>query len=116
VAFNYLGQLDAVVGADRMFRGARESSGQSQNAKARRSHALIINSSVQGGELVMSWSYSSVIHARETIERVAQQQIERLRRVIEHCCEDDAGGFTPSDFPAAKLSQEDLDSFLASIS
>jgi non-ribosomal peptide synthase protein (TIGR01720 family) len=116
VAFNYLGQLDNVVSEERMFRGAQESSGAEQDARGKRSHAIIINASVQGGELVLAWSYSKQLHARETIERVANEQVERLRSVIEHCREEEAGGYTPSDFPAAKLSQEDLDSFLSSIS
>ncbi len=116
VAFNYLGQLDTVVSEERMFRGAKESSGQSHGATARRSHTLIINSSVQGGELVLAWSYSKQIHAKATIERVAREQVQRLQQVVEHCQEEEAGGYTPSDFPGARLSQEDLDSFLANIS
>ena len=116
VAFNYLGQLDNVVSEERMFRGGQESSGAEQDARGRRSHALIINASVQGGELVLGWSYSRKLHERETIERVAAEQVAKLRQVIEHCREEESGGYTPSDFPAAKLSQEDLDSFLASIS
>ena len=109
VAFNYLGQLDNVVSEERMFRGAKESSGESHSRKGQRSHALTINSSVQGGELVLAWSYSKQVHARETIERVAAEQVERLRQVIEHCREEESGGYTPSDFPLAKLTQEQLD-------
>ena len=109
VAFNYLGQLDNVVSEERMFRGAKESSGESHSRKGQRSHALTINSSVQGGELVLAWSYSKQVHARETIERVAAEQVERLRQVIEHCREEESGGYTPSDFPLARLNQRELD-------
>jgi hypothetical protein len=41
--------------------------------------------------------------------------MSELRALIAHCCEENAGGFTPSDFPAAQLSQGELDDFLASI-
>ncbi len=109
VAFNYLGQLDTVVSEERMFRGAKESSGESHGATARRSHTLIINSSVQGGELVLAWSYSKQIHAKATIERVAREQVQRLQQVVEHCREEEAGGYTPSDFPLAHLNQRELD-------
>ena len=109
VAFNYLGQLDNVVSEERMFRGGQESSGAEQDARGRRSHALIINASVQGGELVLGWSYSKQLHGRETIERVAAEQVERLRQVVEHCREEESGGYTPSDFPLARLSQRQLD-------
>ena len=109
VAFNYLGQLDNVVSEERMFRGGQESSGESHSRRGKRSHALIINASVQGGELVLGWSYSRKVHARETIERVANEQVARLRQVIEHCREEESGGYTPSDFPLARLSQRQLD-------
>ena len=109
VAFNYLGQLDNVVSEERMFRGAKESSGESHSRKGKRSHALIINASVQGGELVLGWSYSRKVHERETIERVAAEQVARLRQVVEHCREEESGGYTPSDFPLARLSQRQLD-------
>jgi hypothetical protein len=34
---------------------------------------------------------------------------EELRALVAHCREAGAGGFTPSDFPLARLSQRQLD-------
>jgi non-ribosomal peptide synthase protein (TIGR01720 family) len=36
-----------------------------------------------------------------------------LATLIEHCRAPEAGGRTPSDFPAAKVSQSDLDALLS---
>ena len=39
-----------------------------------------------------------------------------LRRVVEHCKSDKAGGYTPSDFPEVDLSQKELDELLEELS
>jgi len=39
-----------------------------------------------------------------------------VRSLIAHCQSPEAGGYTPSDFPAAKLGQKDIDKFIAKIS
>ena len=63
----------------------------------------------------MSWAYSEVAHRRETIERVAEDFISALRKIIAHCQSPEAGGYTPSDFPDADLSQSELDDLAAMI-
>ena len=57
----------------------------------------------------MEWSYNKQLHRKETIERVAQGHLAALRELMAHCLDPHAGGFTPSDFPEAGLSQDDLD-------
>jgi non-ribosomal peptide synthase protein (TIGR01720 family) len=115
LVFNYLGQLDAAVGGDSMFRVAGESAGGSHWGGGVRTHLLSVNASVAGGRLHMAWEYSRELHRRETIEGVAGWMAEELRALVEHCRQEGAGGFTPSDFPAARLSQEELDEFIASV-
>jgi non-ribosomal peptide synthase protein (TIGR01720 family) len=115
VVFNYLGQLDGAVSGGSMFRGARESAGASRWGGGERTHVLSINASVAGGRLAVSWGYGKGLHRRETIERAAGWMAEELRALIKHCREEGAGGFTPSDFPEAALSQEELDDFIASV-
>jgi len=63
----------------------------------------------------VSWVYSEQLHRRETIERVAADYLKALRELIEHCQSDEAGGFTPSDFPLVQLKQEELDSALGEV-
>jgi non-ribosomal peptide synthase protein (TIGR01720 family) len=73
---------------------------------------LDINAVVEQSELRFEWTYSEHAHRRSTIETLANNFIEALRRLIAHCQSADAGGYTPSDFSKARLSQTELDSFL----
>ncbi|MFP5287041.1 MAG: amino acid adenylation domain-containing protein, partial [Thermoanaerobaculia bacterium] len=50
--------------------------------------------------------------ARATLERLAEWFREALEEVVEHCLSAEAGGFTPSDFPLARLDQETIDRLL----
>jgi non-ribosomal peptide synthase protein (TIGR01720 family) len=115
LVFNYLGQLDGAVSGQSMFRAARESAGPTMWGGSERGHLLAVNASVVGGRLRVTWNYSRELHRQETIARLAQWLLEELRALIAHCREQDAGGFTPSDFPAAQLNQIELDDFIASI-
>ena len=112
MSFNYLGQLDRVLGGGGWLRWAEEGSGATRAAEARRSHVLDVNAQVVGGCLETEWTYGRELHRRETVERVAEAMQEALRDLIAHCTSPDAGGYTPSDFPQADLSQDQLDALL----
>jgi non-ribosomal peptide synthase protein (TIGR01720 family) len=109
VVFNYLGQLDGSVGGRSMFRPAAESAGAPRWGGGGRTHLLSVNASVAGGRLVVSWGYSRGAHREETVGRAARWMAEELRALVAHCREEGAGGFTPSDFPLARLTQAQLD-------
>jgi amino acid adenylation domain-containing protein/non-ribosomal peptide synthase protein (TIGR01720 family) len=111
VSFNYLGQFDQVLGGSE-FSAAPESTGAVQDARGMRPHLLAINGMVVDGQLRMTWGYSEAMHRRESVEYVAGEFIEVLREIVEHCRNEEAGGYTPSDFPLANLDQESLDSLL----
>jgi len=115
LSFNYLGQFDQVLGDGAAFVPARESAGPERSHTGGRSSRLGITGRVSGGRLLMSWAYSEVMHRRETIERVAEDFISALRKIIAHCQSPEAGGYTPSDFPDADLSQSELDDLAAMI-
>jgi non-ribosomal peptide synthase protein (TIGR01720 family) len=78
----------------------------------RRAGLLDINGIVSEGKLQFSWTYSKNIHHHSTIEKVAQDFIRMLQALIEHCLSPQAGGYTPSDFSRARVSQKDLDGLL----
>lgn len=115
VSFNYLGQFDQALPADSPFEAAPESSGAARSRRARRQYVLEVSGSIIGGRLQLLWMYSDQLHRRETIERVACGTLEALRAIIAHCQSPEAGGYTPSDFPEAEVSQKDLDMLLARI-
>jgi non-ribosomal peptide synthase protein (TIGR01720 family) len=60
----------------------------------------------------VNWIYSANLHRRSTIEELARQFTSELRAILAHCSSPEAGGYTPSDFPEAALSQSDLDDLL----
>jgi non-ribosomal peptide synthase protein (TIGR01720 family) len=116
VSFNYLGQLDQVLPKSSAFGLAPEPSGPHLSPRGVRPVLVEVNGHISRERLQMTWTYSENLHRRSTIEGLAQGFIQALRAIIEHCRSSEAGGYTPSDFPAAKLSQEELDRFTARIS
>jgi amino acid adenylation domain-containing protein/non-ribosomal peptide synthase protein (TIGR01720 family) len=114
VIFNYLGQMDQILPEASMFRLAQESSGPHQSPMENRHHLIEIDGGVIGKQLQLSWAYSRNLHRRTTVEGLARTFVEALQALIAHCQSPEAGGYTPSDFPAARLTQEELDRFLAS--
>jgi non-ribosomal peptide synthase protein (TIGR01720 family) len=116
VSFNYLGQFDQERSPDALFGLAKESHGDEHSRLGSRSHLLEVNALVAGGCLQVNWTYSSNLHDRSTIEGLASCFMTQLRALITHCQSPEAGGYTPSDFPAARLNQRDIDKFMTKIS
>ncbi|MFE0019383.1 amino acid adenylation domain-containing protein [Amycolatopsis sp. NPDC059021] len=109
ILFNYLGQFDNVLAADRTFGGAEEARGRGQAASGRRSHVLELNSEVSGGVFRISFGYSRNLHRAETVARLADAFIAELGAVIAHCTAPGTTGAVPADFPLAGLDQQTLD-------
>ncbi|MFQ4145490.1 amino acid adenylation domain-containing protein [Chlorogloeopsis sp. ULAP02] len=116
VCFNYLGQFDQVLQESSLFKLASESSGVARSPLGSRHHLFDINGFVTGGCLQVNWIYSTAIHQEKTVSSIAKSFVKLLQEIISHCQSNDAGGYTPSDFPKANLSQKQLDNFLAQIS
>jgi non-ribosomal peptide synthase protein (TIGR01720 family) len=113
VAFNYLGQWDTVLERASWLEVADESSGPAVSRYYRRPHPLEIVAQVAAGELQMAWIYAPELYRAETIERVAEECRAALEGIIAHCQSPEAGGYTPSDFPLVKLSQQEVDDLIA---
>ncbi|HWS86557.1 MAG TPA: amino acid adenylation domain-containing protein [Pyrinomonadaceae bacterium] len=109
LGFNYLGQFDAVLGEASRFAPARERVGAVSSPEGTLDHLLEINGGVRGGQLVMFWKFSANLFRQETVEGLAQSYIASLKALISHCQSAEAGGYTPSDFPLAKVDQQTLD-------
>ncbi|MBD0385363.1 MAG: amino acid adenylation domain-containing protein [Nostoc sp. C3-bin3] len=115
VCFNYLGQFDQILQPSAWFSLAPESSGTARSPLGSRSHLIDISGFVAGGRLQLDWTYSTTIHKAATVSSLADKFVQALREIISHCQSADAGGYTPSDFSKAKVSQKDLDFLLAKI-
>ena len=117
LAFNYLGQFDASFGEDALWRPAAESAGTTMDPQARMAHALTVNGQVYQGVLQLSFRFSGKRHRRETIAQLAEHFRAQLEQLVTLCVSGAAGttGVTPSDFPLAGLSQQQLDALLPSL-
>ena len=80
-----------------------------------RRYKLQLACTVVNGELQIGWEYSTDIYRAETVAQLAGEYLEELERLIRHCQSSEAGGFTPSDFPEAELTQSELDDLIASL-
>lgn len=112
ISFNYLGQLPQSSTDGLFSAGPPELVGFQRSPNAHRIHPIEINAAISQGKLHIDWIYSAQVHARPTIELVADYLIDELHHLIAHCLSPEAIGYTPSDFPAAGLSQAELDTIL----
>ena len=115
VRFNYLGQFERAIADSPLFELAPESSGPASSKQEKRSYLLEVNGLVVQGQLRIVWGYSEQMHKQTTIEQLAQHYLRAIRLLIAHCQSAEAGGYTPSDFPQARLNQHQLDRFMARI-
>ncbi len=109
VSFNYLGQLDRVLGAESSFVPAAEQAGRDLSPQQERVYLLEVGARIADHRLQAHFDFSSECHRAATIEALAAGFREALRELIRHCLEPAAGGFTPSDFVLAGLDQQTLD-------
>ena len=109
VTFNYLGQFDQSFASDALFYPLDEPTGAAHDPLAPLPNELSIDSQVYGGELLLRWTFSAERYDPQTIETLALAYVTELDALIGHCLSHEAGGLTPSDFPLAGLSQEQLD-------
>jgi amino acid adenylation domain-containing protein/non-ribosomal peptide synthase protein (TIGR01720 family) len=115
INFNYLGKIDSLLPGDRMFSFAGENKGAEQSPRTPRRHLLEVVALVREGCLHVEWTYSERAHHHATVERLAESYLAHLRALIAHCLSAEAGGFTPSDFPEAGLSQAELDDIVGEL-
>jgi amino acid adenylation domain-containing protein/non-ribosomal peptide synthase protein (TIGR01720 family) len=109
VSFNYRGDEEHGLSRSGFWTIAEHGSGATESESAQRAYLLEINAMIADSELRVTWSYSRNLHRRETIEQLAANYLGELEQLIQHCQSPEAGGYTPSDFPLARLTQEWLD-------
>ena len=94
---------------------APELSGPPRTIQGQRPYILEISGTIAEQQLRVQWTYSQNLYRRATIEMLAHFYLEALQALIQHCLSPQTGGYTPSDFPEADLSQAALDAIMAKI-
>ncbi|MCQ0024994.1 condensation domain-containing protein [Streptomyces somaliensis DSM 40738] len=83
VSFNYLGQFGGQDGGDGFYRRFLPSPGGDHAPAELRTNVLDVTGSVSGDRMEFSWTYSTALHRRETVERLAQGFGDGLREIAE---------------------------------
>jgi len=109
IVFNYLGQVDQVLRGSALFAPSALSAGPTVAPENRRPYPLDISAIVAGGQLRLTCRYSARLHRRATVETLLRRFLDALRLLLAHCRSDRAGGFTPSDFEVAAMTQDQLE-------
>ena len=109
ITFNYLGQFDQQFQADALYQPVDEPAGSAHDLDAPLPNWLSVDGQVYAGELQLRWTFSRERYDQRTIEHLAQAYKAELLGLVEHCLAPGNGSFTPSDFPLAHLSQEQID-------
>jgi non-ribosomal peptide synthase protein (TIGR01720 family) len=115
VVFLYLGQFEDSLPTSSLFKLNREFEVGDRSPRGTRPHLLQISAFVTGGQMRLEWTYSENLHRRDTVLNLAEAFLEAARELIAGCESKDAGGYTPSDFPAARISQKDFSKLLAQV-
>jgi amino acid adenylation domain-containing protein/non-ribosomal peptide synthase protein (TIGR01720 family) len=109
ITFNYLGQFDRQFDEQALFMPSSQGSGLAQDPEAPLANWLTVEGQVYGGQLSINWGFSSEMFPASTIQQLADDYAVELKGLIEHCCATADGQVTPSDFPLANLTQQQLD-------
>ena len=83
-----------------------------RHPSSERTYLIEINAYILNDQLRMNWSYSTEMYKRATIEDLANKFLANLKEIIRHCVGKEDGSYTPSDFPEAEISQDDLDDLM----
>ena len=110
ILFNYLGQIPQATSQAALtpIAGADSTSRDQEN---RKTHPLELVLSVSNSVLWAEWRYSGNRFASEAISALADEFSNCVKLVAEFCMNASVN-FTPSDFPEAGMTQEQLDDFL----
>jgi amino acid adenylation domain-containing protein/non-ribosomal peptide synthase protein (TIGR01720 family) len=109
VLVNYVGRTDVPTGG--LLEALARPDDSSRHPENRMTHELELVALVDEAGLTVHWYHSNPLRNAE-IAHMADAHISTLQSLIAHCLGEDVGGFTPSDFPAAGLGQDELDDFL----
>lgn len=108
LVFNYLGQMDQDMPSE-FLRLASEGSGRDLAGVNHHMCLMEVVSYISAGKFYVCWSYSRNRYHDETMQHLLTAFLSNLRMVIHYCTHGEHVGYTPSDFPLARLSQEALD-------
>ena len=115
VSFHHLGQVDNLLPPNSIFKPAPGYAYPRRSPQKEQTYRIEITSGIIQGQLQMTWTFNNNFYRRSTIEKLAHGYLDALADLISHCTSPASGRYTPSDFPEANLSQQELDDLLREI-
>ena len=116
VSFNYLGRVDKKIMRSTPFKEIRYGFGdKNRSRKGNRKYLHDIVAKVTEGKFSVCWRYSTNQYQQSSIKQFANNFIVELESLIHHCLSQKNQRFTPSDFPNARLTQEEIAQFIKKI-
>jgi amino acid adenylation domain-containing protein/non-ribosomal peptide synthase protein (TIGR01720 family) len=82
VGFNYVGQVSHALPQSSLFVPAQEGGVPVHSPRSRRRHLLEVFCEVRGGQFSTNWVYSRNVHAAATVERLVDEFLDALRRLV----------------------------------
>jgi amino acid adenylation domain-containing protein/non-ribosomal peptide synthase protein (TIGR01720 family) len=113
LSFNYLGQLDQALPESSFLVSAQQAPGFVRSPEATRPYLIEINGGIVGGQLILTWTFSTNLHAQANIEALARDYSEALKTIMALSESGEVAAYTPSDFPLANIDQTSLDLVVA---
>ena len=98
----------AITNQETVFGLTEESIGPLRSLRGKRPYLLEVRAGLTEKHLTLDYIYSENLHRESTIRALAEKFMNSLQALIQHCQSDEAGGYTPSDFPLAGLDEEKL--------
>ena len=114
ICFNFLGQT-ARLPAGVPFRGSDMDVGPSRGAANPCTYRLMFGAAVRDDRLVLSLTHDGHAYDQATAQGLVARTLAELRGMVTLCTSAHGQDHTPADFPAAKLSQGQLDTLLRKI-
>ncbi|MBZ9636381.1 non-ribosomal peptide synthetase [Clostridium sp. FP1] len=112
IRFNYLGDFDNILNNE-TFKVSDINCGADIGENNNLTCLMDITGMILEKKLKLNITYSKNKFKDETIQKFMDSYIEKLKEILSHCYEKNYKEFTPSDFDAADISQEDLDSLFS---
>jgi non-ribosomal peptide synthase protein (TIGR01720 family) len=113
IGFNYLGRFSAPLSAEWAAAPELRVLGGGGDPGMPLEHGLalevVTTDHPEGPQLHATWSWAEGLWSEPDVHEIAQAWFRVLNLVASHADQVDAGGHSPSDFPLAALSQDDVD-------
>lgn len=107
IVFNFLGTKKTAVSGDNF--KTTTLTENLRDPRSERQYKLEVNLSIIDDILQGTISFGSTFHYEKTIVSLIDAFKKRIEEISHYCNQEENGGYTPSDFSEADISQDDLD-------